>query len=63
MRYERKPVSHQQLQQEYDYFLAMRMLESLLKNGLIALDEFNKTATLNRKSFSPALAEIMPENR
>jgi len=61
--YERKPVSHKQLQQEYDYFLALRMLENLLQNGLITLDEFNKTTALNRKSFSPALAEIMPEKR
>ena len=37
--------------------------EIMLQNGLISLSEFNKITTLNRKSFSPALAQIMPENR
>ena len=61
--YEKKPVSHEQLQHEYDYFLAQQILESMLKNNLITADEFNKITALNRQSFSPALAEIMPGNR
>ncbi|ABZ85486.1 hypothetical protein HM1_2977 [Heliomicrobium modesticaldum Ice1] len=61
--YEKKPVSQEQLQHEYDYFLAQQILESILKNGLITMDEFNKITTLNRQSFSPALARIMPGNR
>lgn len=60
---EKKPISQEQLQHEYDYFVAQRILESMLKNGLINLDEFNRITTLNRQSFSPALAGIMPENR
>jgi len=61
--YEKKPVSPDQLQREYDYFLAQQILESMLKNNLITSDEFNKITALNRQSFSPALAEIMPGNR
>jgi len=61
--YEKKPVSQKQLQHEYDYFLAQQILASLLKNDLITLDEFNKITALNRQSFSPALAQIMPDNR
>jgi len=57
---ERMQLTQEQLQHEYDYFLAQQMLESMLKNGLITADEFNKITILNRKSFSPALAEIMP---
>ena len=60
--YEKKPVSHAQLQQELDYIRAQRMLKALLDKELISLSEFNEITTLNRKSFSPALAQIMPGN-
>jgi len=59
----RLPVSQEQLQSEMDYMRAQRLLESILKKGLISLSEFNKITLLNRQSFSPALATIMPENR
>jgi hypothetical protein len=61
--YEKKPVPQEQLQREVDYIRAQRILDSMLKSGLISLSEFNKITSLNRKSFSPALAQIMPENR
>ena len=57
--FEKKFISQEQLQQEYDYFLAQQILESLLKNDLITKDEFNKITILNRSSFSPALAQLM----
>lgn len=59
----RIPVSQEQLQSEMDYIRSQRLLESILKEGLISLSEFNKITMLNRQSFSPALASIMPENR
>ena len=52
----------EQLQCEVDYVMAQRILESMLSKGLISLSEFNKITALNRKTFSPALAEIMPGN-
>jgi len=58
--YKKKPVTQNQLQREVDYVMAQRILESLLDKGLISLSEFNKITTLNRESFSPALAPIMP---
>ncbi|WP_018213171.1 SHOCT domain-containing protein [Desulfitobacterium hafniense] len=61
--YEKKPVPQEQLQREVDYIRAQRILDSMLQGGLISLSEFNKITALNRKSFSPALAQIMPENR
>ncbi|QHQ61437.1 hypothetical protein Ana3638_12155 [Anaerocolumna sedimenticola] len=61
--YEKKPVPQERLQHEYDYFLAQQILEAMLKNNLITVDEFNKITTLNRQSFSPALAQIMPRYR
>jgi hypothetical protein len=63
MIYEKKSVPQEQLQREVDYIRAQRILDSMLNNGLISLSEFNKITALNRKSFSPALAQIMPENR
>ena len=61
--YVKKSISQEQLQHELDYVRAQRILESMLQNGLISLSEFNKITALNRKSFSPALAQIMPSNR
>jgi hypothetical protein len=63
IKYEKKPVPQEQLQREVDYIRAQRMLDSMLQSGLISLSEFNKITLLNRKSFSPALAQIMPEKR
>jgi hypothetical protein len=60
---EKKPAPQEQLQREVDYMRAQRILDSMLQNGLISLSEFNKITALNRQSFSPALAPIMPENR
>ncbi|KAF5065371.1 hypothetical protein DSECCO2_274730 [anaerobic digester metagenome] len=59
-KYEKKPVLQEQLQREVDYVRAQRILDSMLQNELISLSEFNKITELNRKTFSPILAEIMP---
>ncbi|WP_303861642.1 SHOCT domain-containing protein [Alkalibaculum bacchi] len=60
---EKKNISHDQLQREFDYMWAQRVLENLVQKGLISELEFNKITKLNRQSFTPALAQIMPENR
>nr|WP_312059947.1 SHOCT domain-containing protein [Anaerotignum sp.] len=54
-----KKMSQEQLQREYDYILAQKLLKSMLENGLITEDEFHKITLLNRKTFSPSLAELM----
>lgn len=61
--YEKKPITQEQLQCEVDYIRAQRILDSMLQIGLISLSEFNKITLLNRQSFSPMLASIMPEIR
>lgn len=61
--YGKRPISQEQLQRELDYLRAQRILETMLDKGLISLSEFNRITALNRRSFSPALAEIMPEIR
>ena len=58
--HEKKPVPQEQLQREVDYVRAQQALKSMLDCGLISLSEFDKITALNRKSFSPALAQIMP---
>ena len=62
IKYEKEPVPQEQLQREVDYVRAQQILNSMLQNGLISLLEFNKITTLNRQSFSPTLAKIMPLN-
>lgn len=58
--YENKPISQEQLQREADYIRAQKLLESLLNKGLVSLSEYKKITILNRESFSPMLAKIMP---
>ena len=53
-------TSQEQMQREVDYVRAQQILTSMLEKGLITLSEFNKITELNRKTFSPLLAEIMP---
>lgn len=58
-----KRVSQEQLQREFDYIQAEKLLRKMLEKGLITEVEFNKIDALNRQTFSPFLAEIMPWNR
>ena len=58
--YRKKGMSSEQLQREYDYFLSEKILKTMLENGLINQGECDKITKLNRQTFSPFLAEIMP---
>ena len=55
------PISSVEIQQDYDYFMAQEACKALLSAGLISLVEFNKLAQINRDTFSPMFAEIMPK--
>ena len=57
---EKRPVPQEQMQREVDYVRAQQILTAMMNCGLISLSEFNKITELNRKTFSPLLAEIMP---
>jgi hypothetical protein len=57
---EPKRASQAQLQCEFDYIQAEKMLKRMLEKGLITTEEFEKTTVLNRQTFSPMLARIMP---
>ena len=56
-----KPLTDVELQQDYDYFMVQETANMLLSTGLISLVEFNKLTQINRDTFSPILAEIMPK--
>lgn len=58
---ELKKMSQEQLQREFDYIQAEKLLRKMLQKGLITEVEFNKIDALNRQTFSPMLAQIMPD--
>lgn len=49
------------LRSEYGYHMAQKLLKSMLDDGMVSVDEFNKITERNRRTFSPYLAEIMPK--
>lgn len=59
-RIESKGLSLEQLQREFNYIQAEKLLKRMLEKGLISEAEFNKITALNRQTFSPVLARIMP---
>lgn len=56
-----KVFATEELQREHSYYMAQKLLKSLLDTGLISEGEFNKITEKNRQTFSPYLPEIMPE--
>ena len=54
-------LSMDTLQGEFNYYRAERILNEMLKMGLIIDEEFDKIMFLNRETFSPILAQIMPD--
>ena len=61
LQYEEKNWAPEEVQRDSDYFMAQKAAELLLENKLISLSEFNKLTELNRKTFYPYLAELMPK--
>ena len=53
-------ITNEQLASEYSYYIVQKILQKALSEKLITVDEFNKITEKNRLSFSPVLAEIMP---
>ncbi|MGI6449038.1 MAG: SHOCT domain-containing protein [Desulfitobacteriia bacterium] len=57
----RASLSTEALQREFNYYRAEKLLYQMLEKGLITKVEFNKIMLLNRETFSPMLAQIMPD--
>lgn len=49
------------IQNDLDYRRAQDIAKKMLDDGLISVAEFNKLTAINRETFSPLFAEIMPE--
>lgn len=51
--------TQEQLEQEYQYLMAQKMLQKLKEKEFISIVEYDKITALNRRSFSPYLCELM----
>lgn len=51
-------ITQEEIQREVDYWRAYKILQKMLKAGLIS-EEFNKIDKLNRKTFTPMYAQLM----
>ena len=54
-----EPMTEEQLQREYDFYMAESLVGMLYKEGRITQEELQKISALNRQKFSPKLAEVM----
>ncbi len=46
---------------EIEYYMAQRLTELLYRNKLISFDEYDKLTELNRRTFSPLYADLLPK--
>ena len=53
-------MTDEQLQNEYNFYIAESIVGMLHREGKITDDELHKISALNRQKFSPKLAGIMP---
>lgn len=54
-------IKDEDIQNDFDYYMAQRVAEQLKNAGLISIDEFNKLTQLNRRTFLPMNVEILPK--
>lgn len=53
--------TQERIQGDLDYRMAQDIAKNMLDDGLISVAEFNKLTAINRETFSPLFAEIMPK--
>ena len=53
--------TQERIQGDLNYKRAQAIAKTMLDSGLISVAEFNKFTAINRETFSPLFAEIMPE--
>ncbi len=51
-------MTREQSMAEVQYKMALKMLDILLRRGIVTEDEYEKIDELNRQSFSPQLAGV-----
>lgn len=55
-------MTNNQLQNEYNYIRAQQITQKLLEKGLISAGEYDRIMEENRRTFSPYLADLYPDN-
>ena len=53
--------TQERIQGDLNYKRAQAIAKTMLDSGFISVAEFNKLTAINRETFSPLFAEIMPE--
>jgi len=56
----KKDLTIEDIKREYNYWHSVKILTDMLQKGIITQEEFRKIDLLNRKSFSPSFASLMP---
>ena len=59
IQYKPEKITEDELQNEHDYLVAMKITKILFEKGLISQDEYDRIMGKNRKTFPPLLAEIL----
>ena len=54
-------MDQQDILNEINYYRAQKITEQLYAAGMISFDEYDKLTELNRRSFSPLLADLLPK--
>ena len=54
-------MDQQKIMDEIEYYKAQAITELLYTSGKITFDEYDKLTALNRQSFSPLYADLLPK--
>ena len=54
-------MEQQKIIDEINYYKAQAITELLYASGMITVVEYDKLSELNRRSFSPMLADLLPK--
>lgn len=55
-------MEQQKIIDEINYYKAQEITEMLYAKGMITFDEYDKLTDLNRRSFSPLYADLLPKS-
>lgn len=56
--YRKTKMTEEELQKEYDFYMAEKLVGSMRTAGIISLEECTRISAENRRFFSPLLAEL-----
>ena len=58
VKYKKSRMTEEELQREYDYYMAEKIAKKMRDSGIISIKEYTKMREENCRFFSPFLAEI-----